>query len=83
MAKILLKHPEQYTTRCLTSNSGSDKAKALRDLGAELVTADLTDPSTLPAAFKDVWGVFAVTDFYDTVYIFISSSLSPVTLTDR
>lgn len=67
MAKELLKHPEQYTTRCLTRDTNSDKAQLLKQLGAELVEANLTVPSTLPAAFKDVWGVFAVTDFYDTV----------------
>jgi uncharacterized protein YbjT (DUF2867 family) len=53
--------------RILTRNPHSDKARALAKLGAQLTTADLTDPSTLPQAFKDVWGVFAVTDFYDTV----------------
>lgn len=67
VAKELLKHPDQYTTRCLTRNVNGEKAKTLEKLGAELVAADLTDPSTLPAAFKDAWGVFAVTDFYDTV----------------
>ncbi|KAH7095432.1 hypothetical protein FB567DRAFT_623701 [Paraphoma chrysanthemicola] len=69
VAKELLKHPNQYTTRCLTRNANGDKAKALADLGAELVEADLTKPSTLPAAFKNVWGVFAVTDFYDTTVL--------------
>jgi uncharacterized protein YbjT (DUF2867 family) len=53
--------------RALTRNPSSYKARALAELGAQLTTADLTDPSTLAQAFKDVWGVFAVTDFYDTV----------------
>ncbi|KAH8597489.1 hypothetical protein B0O99DRAFT_684808 [Bisporella sp. PMI_857] len=69
VAKELLKHPEQYTTRCLTRNAKSEKARILSDLGAELVEADLTAPLTLPAAFKDAWGVFAVTDFYDTAVL--------------
>jgi uncharacterized protein YbjT (DUF2867 family) len=43
--------------------------------GAEVVKADLTIPSTLPEAFKDIWGVFAVTDFYDTVGHIGSTSL--------
>ncbi len=67
VAKLLLQHPDLYTTRCLTRNPSSDKAKALADMGGELVKADLTVPATLPEAFKGVWGVFAVTDFYDTV----------------
>ncbi|KAH7139956.1 hypothetical protein B0J13DRAFT_447274 [Dactylonectria estremocensis] len=66
IAKLLVQYPEQYLVRCLTRNPNSDKAKALAAAGAELVKADLTVPSTLPEAFKGVWGVFAVTDFYDT-----------------
>ncbi|KAH7412949.1 hypothetical protein BKA64DRAFT_616561 [Cadophora sp. MPI-SDFR-AT-0126] len=69
VANYLLKNPEQYTTRCLTRNPDSDKAKVLATLGAEIAQADLTKPPTLPAAFKDVWGVFAVTDFYDTAVL--------------
>ncbi|KAH6698292.1 hypothetical protein BKA61DRAFT_709953 [Leptodontidium sp. MPI-SDFR-AT-0119] len=69
VANNLLKYPEQYTTRCLTRSPDSTKAKALAALGAEIAQADLTKPSTLPAAFKDVWGVFAVTDFYDTAVL--------------
>ncbi|KAH7341219.1 hypothetical protein BKA66DRAFT_555093 [Pyrenochaeta sp. MPI-SDFR-AT-0127] len=69
VAKELLKHPDQYTTRCLTRNLNGEKAKILKELGAELVEADLTVPSTLPTAFKDAWGVFGVTDFYDTTVL--------------
>ncbi|KAJ4215731.1 hypothetical protein NW759_009591 [Fusarium solani] len=69
VAKLLLQYPQQYQVRCLTRNPGSDKAKALAAQGAEVVKADLTIPSTLPEAFKDIWGVFAVTDFYDTAVL--------------
>ncbi|KAF4979784.1 hypothetical protein FZEAL_4088 [Fusarium zealandicum] len=69
VAKLLIQYPEQYQVRCLTRNPHSDKAKALGAQGAELVKADLTVPSTLPQAFKGVWGVFAVTDFYDTTVL--------------
>ncbi|KAI5917618.1 hypothetical protein F4810DRAFT_726854 [Camillea tinctor] len=69
VAKLLLQHPDQYVTRCLTRNPSSDKAKDLAAQGAEVIKGDLTVPSTLPAAFKDVWGVFAVTDFYDTTVL--------------
>lgn len=67
IAKLLLQHPEQYFVHCLTRNPDSDKAKALAAQGGVLVKADLTVPSTLADAFRGVWGVFAVTDFYDTV----------------
>lgn len=67
MAKELLQHSDQYITRCLTRNPDSGKALKLRDLGAEVVRGDLTKPETLSEPFEGVWGLFAVTDFYDTV----------------
>lgn len=67
MVKLLLQYPEQYTVRCLTRDPASRSAKALADKGAMLVQGDLTNMSTLPAAVKGCWGVFAVTNFYDTV----------------
>ncbi|KAK7222176.1 hypothetical protein V2G26_010179 [Clonostachys chloroleuca] len=69
IAKLLLQHPEQYFVHCLTRNPDSDKAKALAAQGGVLVKADLTVPSTLADAFRGVWGVFAVTDFYDTTVL--------------
>ncbi|KAH9204531.1 hypothetical protein DL95DRAFT_430335 [Leptodontidium sp. 2 PMI_412] len=69
VANDLLKYPDQYTTRCLTRTPSSDKAKALASKGAEVVQGDLTKPDTLTAAFTDAWGVFAVTDFYDTTVL--------------
>jgi glycosyltransferase A (GT-A) superfamily protein (DUF2064 family) len=44
----------------------SEKAQALANLKACLVQADLTVPETLGPAMAGVWGVFGVTDFYDT-----------------
>ncbi|KAH7016738.1 hypothetical protein EDB80DRAFT_827033 [Ilyonectria destructans] len=69
VANLLVQYPDKYIVRCLTRNPDSDKAKKLAALGAELVKADLTVPSTLPQAFKGVWGIFAVTDFYDTAVL--------------
>ncbi|KAF5530240.1 hypothetical protein FMEXI_13673 [Fusarium mexicanum] len=69
IANLLVRYPDQYLVRCLTRNPSSDKAKALATKGAQLVKADLTVPSTLPEAFEGVWGVFAVTDFYDTAVL--------------
>ncbi|KAH7469654.1 hypothetical protein FOMA001_g13920 [Fusarium oxysporum f. sp. matthiolae] len=69
IANLLVQYPDQYLVRCLTRNPSSDKAKSLAAKGAQLVKADLTIPSTLPEAFKGVWGVFAVTDFYDTAVL--------------
>ncbi|CAG9997098.1 unnamed protein product [Clonostachys byssicola] len=69
IAKLLLQHPEEYVVHCLTRNPDSDKAKALAAQGGVLVKADLTVPDTLTDAFRGVWGVFAVTDFYDTTVL--------------
>ncbi|KAM0231633.1 hypothetical protein ACHAPO_008481, partial [Fusarium lateritium] len=69
IANLLVQYPDQYLVRALTRNPDSVKAKALAANGAQLVKADLTVPSTLPEAFKGVWGVFAVTDFYDTTVL--------------
>lgn len=53
--------------RAITRNPESGAAKALAKLGADVVSADLTDPSTLSAAFAGCWGAFVVTNFYDAV----------------
>ena len=53
--------------RALTRDPGSEAAKRLADLGAEVVKADLTVPSDLVAALQGCWGVFGVTNFYDSV----------------
>lgn len=69
VAKLLLKYPAEYKVRAITRNAESASAKKLRELGAEVVEADLTKPETLPTAVKGCWGVFGVTNFYDTVCI--------------
>ncbi len=69
MAKLLLQHHSggQYSVRVLTRNPESTAARHLADLGAEMVKGDLTDPTTLDAAFEGCWGAFVVTNFYDSV----------------
>ena len=47
--------------RAMTRAPGSAAAQELRDLGAEVVQADLNDPASLRAAFTDVAAVFAMT----------------------
>jgi uncharacterized protein YbjT (DUF2867 family) len=67
VAKLLLQHPDSYRVRCLTRNTESSAAKVLADQGAQLVQGDLTDRNSLAAAVEGCWGVFAVTNFYDSV----------------
>jgi hypothetical protein len=52
----------------LTRNPDSPSAIALKQKGAEVVKADLTQPETLIAALDGCWGVFGVTNFYDSVF---------------
>ncbi|KAJ6088370.1 hypothetical protein N7486_009631 [Penicillium sp. IBT 16267x] len=66
IAKLLLQFPGEYRVRALTRNPDSDAAKELAKAGAEVVKADLTVPSDLAAAVDGCWGVFGVTNFYDT-----------------
>ena len=67
VAKLLLRYPEEYRVRAITRDAQSRSSKALANLGAEIVQADLTQPETLQAAVKGCWGVFGVTNFYDSV----------------
>jgi uncharacterized protein YbjT (DUF2867 family) len=47
--------------RALARRTDSDAARALTELGTDLVSADLDDPEGLRAAFTGVHGVFAMT----------------------
>jgi uncharacterized protein YbjT (DUF2867 family) len=47
--------------RALARRTDSDAARALTELGADVVAADLDDPAGLRAAFTGVHGVFAMT----------------------
>jgi uncharacterized protein YbjT (DUF2867 family) len=67
VAKLLLQYPDRYRVRCLTRNTESLAAKALAHQGAELVQGNLADRGSLTAAIDGCWGVFAVTNFYDSV----------------
>ena len=55
----------EFTARALTRNAGSDKAKALADMGVEVVTADIDNYKSLLKAFSGAYGVFAVTNFWE------------------
>jgi uncharacterized protein YbjT (DUF2867 family) len=49
----------------MTRNPDSDAARALADLGAEIVQGDLNDEASLRAALQDKWGVFAVQNTWE------------------
>ncbi|MCR4341619.1 MAG: NmrA/HSCARG family protein [Gemmatimonadaceae bacterium] len=53
-----------FAARALTRDPGSDKAKALADLGADVVQADLHDPASVRRAFEGAYGAYCVTFFW-------------------
>ena len=54
-----------FRARALTRNPDSDKAKALKELGAEVVAADSDDPASIKAAFAGAYGAYCVTFFWE------------------
>ena len=82
VAKLLLQSPGQYKVRAVTRNPDSVPAKGLRDLGAEIVKADLNVENEVHEALKDCWGVFAVTNSYAAVGQRVSSLKLNIHLTD-
>ena len=55
----------EFAVRAITRNVDSDKAKALADLGVELVSADLDNIDSLKSAFAGAYGAFCVTNFWE------------------
>jgi uncharacterized protein YbjT (DUF2867 family) len=51
--------------KAMTRNPTSEAAQALVAEGAEVVRADLDDPSSLESALAGVWGVFAVQNTWE------------------
>ena len=62
---ILADNSGEFTVRAITRNVDSDKAKALAEMGAEVVAADIDDYESLKNAFTGAHGVFAVTNFWE------------------
>lgn len=54
-----------FVARAITRNPDSDKAKALADLGAEVVKADADDEHSLREAFAGAHGAYCVTNYWE------------------
>ena len=66
LVRAIMNDPEGgFTARAITRNADSDKAKALADLGAEVVVADVDDTNSINKAFEGVYGAFCVTFFWE------------------
>lgn len=61
---ILNDKSSEYTVRALTRDPGSDNAKALAGMGAEVVAADLHNKSDVAKAFQGAYGAFCVTFYW-------------------
>jgi uncharacterized protein YbjT (DUF2867 family) len=55
----------EFTARAITRNPSSDKARALADLGMEVVAGDTDDPSSLAPALAGAYGAYCVTNFWE------------------
>ncbi len=62
---ILNDSNSEFTPRAITRDVNSDKAKALAELGAEVVAADVENTESLKAAFEGAYGVYGVTFFWE------------------
>jgi uncharacterized protein YbjT (DUF2867 family) len=62
---ILADKSGSFAARAITRDPNSDKAKSLREAGAEVVGADLDKPETLSKAFAGVYGAFLLTNFWE------------------
>ena len=67
---VLLAHPTlatKYSVRAITRDTSKPAAQALKSKGCEVVAADMSDASSLGAAVAGSYGVFAVTNYWETV----------------
>lgn len=62
---ILEDNTSEFKVRALTRNANSDSAKALSDMGAEVVEVDLDNYESLVKSFSGAYGVYAVTFFWE------------------
>jgi uncharacterized protein YbjT (DUF2867 family) len=61
---ILQDKNSSFAVRAVTRDINSDKAKALAQLGAELVVADIDDQQSVENALRGAYGAFFVTFFW-------------------
>lgn len=66
LAHAILADPSGgFAVRAITRHKDSDKARALAEMGAEVVEADLDASATLEKAFAGAYGAFSVTNFWE------------------
>jgi uncharacterized protein YbjT (DUF2867 family) len=65
LARAILADPDGgFAVRAITRDASSEKARALADLGAEVVEADIDNEADLDAVFAGAYGAYCVTFFW-------------------
>ncbi|MEO7982987.1 MAG: NmrA/HSCARG family protein [Bacteroidota bacterium] len=65
LARAILNDPDsEFAVRAITRDPGSDKAKDLVALGAEVVAADIDDAASITKALQGAYGAYCVTFFW-------------------
>ncbi|MEP6730047.1 MAG: NmrA/HSCARG family protein [bacterium] len=62
---ILEDKDSEFAVRAIARDANSEKAKKLRALGAEVVSADVDDLDSITRAFEGAYGAYCVTFFWD------------------
>lgn len=66
LVRAILNDPKKrFRARAITRDTKSKKAMALKELGAEVVKADLDDVESLKKAFDGAYGAYCVTNFWE------------------
>ncbi|MGV3641352.1 MAG: NmrA/HSCARG family protein [Adhaeribacter sp.] len=66
VAHAILQDPDsEFAVRAVTRDPGSDKAKELSSMGAEVVSADIDDKQSIIKALDGAYGAYFVTFFWD------------------
>lgn len=65
LVRAILANPAAgFVARAITRDARGSKAQELKQLGAEIVVADLDDPESLKRAFEGAYGAYCVTFFW-------------------
>ena len=70
IVSVFLANPNlasKYTIRAITRDTSKPAAKELASKGCEVVAADLSSPSSLSNAVSGSYGVFAVTNYWESM----------------
>lgn len=66
LVRAILSDPNsEFKVRAVSRNANSEKAKALAQLGAEVVEADIDDAESIKKAVEGAYGAFFVTFFWE------------------